>query len=101
MGRLCPIRPLRPIFIFSFFPFFSWSIQPSDSPMSIDPIFQKSLDRAVEALMSKRDPRGFWEGRLASSPLATAVSLCAFAGGDFPEDKRAAALASLEKTQDA
>ena len=62
---------------------------------------QKCLDRAVAALMSKRDPRGFWEGRLASSPLATAVALCAFAGDEFDADKRAKAFAYLASTQNA
>ena len=60
---------------------------------------QRCLDRAVAALMSKRDPRGFWEGRLASSPLATAVTLCAFAGEEFDSDKRAKAFAYLDSTQ--
>ena len=62
---------------------------------------QKCLDRAVAALMSKRDPRGFWEGRLASSPLATAVALCAFAGDEFDAGRRAKAFAYLDSTQNA
>ncbi len=62
---------------------------------------QKCLDRAVAALMSKRDPRGYWEGRLSSSPLATAVALCAFAGDEFDAKKRAKAFAYLDSTQNA
>ncbi|HLX64388.1 MAG TPA: prenyltransferase/squalene oxidase repeat-containing protein [Planctomycetota bacterium] len=69
--------------------------------MAADPAHQKCLDRALKALMSRRDPRGFWEGRLSSSPLATAVALCAFAGEDFPDEKRAAAFQYLAKTQNA
>ncbi len=51
--------------------------------------------------MSKRDPRGFWEGRLGSSPLATAVTLCAFANEEFDESKRTKAFAYLASTQNA
>ncbi len=69
--------------------------------MPHDPAAQKCLDRAIEALMSRRDPRGFWEGRLASSPLATAVALCAFAGEDFDAGKRAKSFAYLDSTQNA
>src|SRR5690348_840657 len=61
---------------------------------------QQSLDRAIVALMSKRDPRGFWEGRLASSPLATAVALCAFANEEtLPRDRVERAFAYLASTQ--
>ncbi|MEI6235144.1 MAG: prenyltransferase/squalene oxidase repeat-containing protein [Planctomycetota bacterium] len=69
--------------------------------MSKAPAAQQCLDRAVAALMSKRDPRGFWEGRLASSPLATAVTLCAFANEAFDESKRTQAFAYLASTQNA
>ena len=69
--------------------------------MSIKANAQKCLDRAVAALMSKRDPCGFWEGRLASSPLATAVTLCAFANEEFDADKRAKAFEYLDSTQNA
>ena len=69
--------------------------------MSTDSAAQICLDRAVAALMSKRDPRGFWEGRLASSTLATAVSLCAFANEEFDAGKRTKAFAYLASTQNA
>src|SRR4051812_49149263 len=37
----------------------------------------QSVERATTALLERRNPEGYWEGRLASSPLATAVALCA------------------------
>ena len=40
------------------------------------------LDRALAALLARRNPAGYWEGRLASSPLATAVALCALDEND-------------------
>ncbi|MCY3020110.1 MAG: squalene--hopene cyclase, partial [Planctomycetota bacterium] len=39
----------------------------------------RSVQRAIEALVSRRHADGYWEGRLASSPLATAVAVCALA----------------------
>jgi len=39
----------------------------------------QSLRRASAALLARRHPDGYWEGRLSSSPLATAVALCALA----------------------
>jgi squalene-hopene/tetraprenyl-beta-curcumene cyclase len=37
------------------------------------------LQRAARALLARRCQAGYWEGRLSSSPLATAVALCALA----------------------
>ena len=60
------------------------------------------IERALTALMSRRDPRGFWEGRLSSSPLATAVALCAFADEEtLPPEKIEKAFAYLDSTQNA
>lgn len=43
---------------------------------------------------------GYWEGRLASSPLATAVALCALNDEDaFSEERRAAGFSYLASTQ--
>ena len=41
------------------------------------PPIEECLRRATRALVSRRHAQGFWEGRLASSPLATAVAVCA------------------------
>src|SRR5687767_13916731 len=57
-----------------------------------------SVERAVSALMARRNAEGYWEGRLASSPLATAVALCALAG-ESGSHNAAAAFAYLAKTQ--
>jgi len=60
---------------------------------------QLALDRACAALLARRNSSGYWEGRLASSPLATAVALAALADGELPSDKVAASFAYLQKTQ--
>src|SRR4029079_2229321 len=71
-------------------------------PPAMNDALQQTLDRALTALMSRRDPRGFWEGRLASSPLATAVALCAFANEEtLPAERREKAFAYLASTQNA
>src|SRR6476659_172730 len=62
---------------------------------------QNSLDRATAALLERRNGEGYWEGRLASSPLATAVALCAFGYGKNPlaETKLKMSFAYLASTQ--
>jgi len=59
---------------------------------------QTSVGRAVQALIAQRNPEGYWEGRLASSPLATAVALCALAG-EIGAYNPASAFAFLAQTQ--
>ena len=56
------------------------------------------LSRATEALVARRNRAGYWEGRLASSPLGTAVSLCALDEGDISEVQRRNAYAYLAKS---
>ncbi|HYG77184.1 MAG TPA: prenyltransferase/squalene oxidase repeat-containing protein, partial [Planctomycetota bacterium] len=59
-----------------------------------------SVERATQALIAARNEQGYWEGRLASSPLATAVALCALHGEDaFPQSRREKAFAYLASTQ--
>ncbi|NUQ49825.1 MAG: hypothetical protein HUU27_07895 [Phycisphaerae bacterium] len=64
-----------------------------------------SLDRcharALDALRTARCAEGFWEGRLASSPLATAVACCALANEKEAGADLAAAHAYLKATQHA
>ncbi|HEY3321030.1 MAG TPA: prenyltransferase/squalene oxidase repeat-containing protein [Planctomycetota bacterium] len=62
----------------------------------------RAVQRATAALMARRNPQGFWEGRLSSSPLATAVALCAL-GDETALDADAArrAFGYLAKTQNA
>ncbi|MCW8129421.1 MAG: squalene--hopene cyclase [Planctomycetota bacterium] len=60
-----------------------------------------ALARAREALNAARHPDGYWEGRLASSPLATAVCLCALADEKDAKIDAASAAAYLRKTQNA
>jgi squalene-hopene/tetraprenyl-beta-curcumene cyclase len=62
---------------------------------------KNSLDRALSALLAQRNPAGYWEGRLASSPLATAVSLCALDEHDISTDRRSKSHEYLAKTQNA
>lgn len=57
--------------------------------------------RACAALRGSRSAGGFWEGRLASSPLATAVACCALAGESGSGADFAAAHAYLKATQNA
>lgn len=45
----------------------------------IETNLSRCLLNATQALLQHRNRDGYWEGRLASSPLATAVALCAFA----------------------
>jgi squalene-hopene/tetraprenyl-beta-curcumene cyclase len=59
----------------------------------------RCLDRALAALLARRNSEGYWEGRLASSPLATAVALCSLDDGDTSADKRRNAYEYLNKTQ--
>jgi len=58
-----------------------------------------ALSRATAVLLQRRHANGYWEGRLASSPLATAVCLAAF--GDEPDTKikRDASMDYLRRTQ--
>jgi len=67
---------------------------------TISPPIKESLRRATQALVSRRNAQGFWEGRLAASPLATAVALCALAdeaGADAARLRKASAY--LARTQ--
>jgi squalene-hopene/tetraprenyl-beta-curcumene cyclase len=57
-----------------------------------------ALDRALAALMARRARAGFWEGKLASSPLATALAEQAL-GGELPRERRDAARAYLCRAQ--
>ena len=57
------------------------------------------LERAASALLSGRNPAGYWEGRLASSPLATAVALAALADGELSPRKTAKSFQYLSSTQ--
>ena len=59
---------------------------------------ERCLDYAIAALISCRNAQGYWEGRLASSPLATAVALAAL-GSELDKDKQTAAFLYLAKTQ--
>lgn len=59
------------------------------------------VDRAQQAMVAGRNASGYWEGRLASSPLGTAVSLCALEREDISEARWARAHAYLAKTQNA
>ena len=61
----------------------------------------RTIARANAALVSRRHAGGYWEGRLASSPLATAVGLCALADDADAKIDRAAAAEFLRKTQNA
>lgn len=61
----------------------------------------KTIARATAALAARRHADGYWEGRLASSPLATAVGLCALADDADAKIDRAAAAEFLRKTQNA
>jgi squalene-hopene/tetraprenyl-beta-curcumene cyclase len=60
-----------------------------------------SVDRALNALVCRRNSSGYWEGRLASSPLGTAVSLCALEREDISAERWKKAHAYLGKTQNA
>lgn len=60
-----------------------------------------AIARATKALAAARHPDGYWEGRLASSPLATAVCLCALADDADAKIDRAASAAYLRSTQNA
>ncbi|MBE7466161.1 MAG: squalene--hopene cyclase [Planctomycetes bacterium] len=55
--------------------------------------------RALKALRAKRHADGYWEGRLATSPLATAVALAALAHEPTAPIDRSAAAEYLRRTQ--
>ena len=61
----------------------------------------ESIQGATAALLARRNGEGYWEGRLASSPLATAVALCAFGYGKspLPEAAQKKSFAYLASTQ--
>ncbi|MCZ7644248.1 MAG: squalene--hopene cyclase [Planctomycetota bacterium] len=58
-----------------------------------------ALQRAMTAAREARSAAGCWQGRVASSPLATAVALAALAGDDRPGVDLEAAAAYLRRTQ--
>lgn len=63
---------------------------------------ERAVSRATAALLARRGEGGFWEGRLASSPLASAAALCALAGGNGTPDARLDRTAAyLARTQNA
>ena len=57
------------------------------------------VERALSTLLARRNPAGYWEGRLSSSPLATAVSLCALDDGEISTERRAKSGSYLAHTQ--
>lgn len=61
---------------------------------------QNAVKRATAALLARRNAEGYWEGRLSSSPLATAVAVCALSGEAAPERIREA-FGYLARTQNA
>lgn len=58
-----------------------------------------SRSRALKALRAHRHADGYWEGRLATSPLATAVALAALAHEPSVIIDRSAAAEFLRRTQ--
>ncbi|MGD0089717.1 MAG: prenyltransferase/squalene oxidase repeat-containing protein [Planctomycetota bacterium] len=58
-----------------------------------------SLRRATSGLLARRNAQGFWEGRVASSPLATAVAVCALADEAGANARLSQASAYLARTQ--
>jgi len=67
----------------------------------VDADVKRSLERAVQALLEKRNAEGFWEGRLASSPLAAGVCICALADEPGLHVQVSKAFSYLAKTQNA
>jgi len=59
------------------------------------------VERAIQALLEKRNSEGFWEGRLASSPLAAGVCICALADEPGQHVRVSKAFSYLAKTQNA
>ena len=51
------------------------------------PRLQRALDHAAEALLARRLPEGYWEGRLSSSALSTATAVSALAVAGLPDDR--------------
>ncbi|GMV83047.1 MAG: hypothetical protein AMXMBFR7_42310 [Planctomycetota bacterium] len=66
--------------------------------MGLDSL-EQSRSRALKALRAQRHPDGYWEGRLATSPLATAVALAALAHEPAVLLDRSAAAEYLRRTQ--
>lgn len=64
-------------------------------------VIDRCRARALDALRKCRCADGFWEGRLASSPLATAVACCALANEKEAGADLAGAHAYLKGTQNA
>ena len=62
---------------------------------------ERATQRAQSLLLSLRSPQGYWEGRLASSPLATGVALTALDPVDLPPQRMRAAFEWLTKAQHA
>jgi len=60
---------------------------------------ERTTARAQAALLAARCREGFWEGRLASSPLATAVALAALDRVELPPERLRAAFDWLAQTQ--
>jgi squalene-hopene/tetraprenyl-beta-curcumene cyclase len=57
-----------------------------------------ALSRALAALLSQRNSAGYWEGKLASSPLATALAIQSL-GDDLPRTRRKDGCEYLIRTQ--
>lgn len=62
---------------------------------------QLAIEKGAVALTERRHADGYWEGRLASSPLATAVCLCALADDADANIDHTAGAQYLRKTQNA
>ena len=60
-----------------------------------------AISRATTALMQRRHPNDYWEGRLASSPLATAVCFAALVDENDAKINRTASFEYLRRTQNA
>ena len=58
-----------------------------------------SVRRAVDALRAQRNPDGYWDGRLAASPLATGVALCSLSSFKETSIDRIKAWNYLRSTQ--
>lgn len=65
--------------------------------MNVD--VKRSVERAIQALLEKRNSEGFWEGRLASSPLAAGVCICALADEPGQHVRVSKAFSYLARTQ--